>query len=82
MESGDTMQGLDQLTPGRRVRIEFIEVGTALAARLMAMAMLPGAWVEVIRVAPLGDPILIRLEQGVVSLRRRDAAVVRVSDDL
>jgi ferrous iron transport protein A len=41
--------------------------------RLMSMGMVPGAHLKVIRVAPLGDPIMIDVNGYQVSLRRREA---------
>lgn len=47
----------------------------------MAMAMLPGTMVQMVRSAPLGDPIIVQLHQSQISLRRRDAAAVCISFD-
>ena len=41
--------------------------------RLMAMGLLPGAEVKVIRVAPLGDPIVLQTRGFQVSLRKAEA---------
>ena len=44
----------------------------------MAMGLLPGAHVSVVRVAPLGDPITIESGGSQLSLRRHDAAHVTI----
>ena len=44
----------------------------------MAMGLLPGAEFEVIRVAPLGDPIEIRVNQFSLTLRGKEAAYLDV----
>ncbi|MEX2215794.1 MAG: FeoA domain-containing protein [Phycisphaeraceae bacterium] len=41
--------------------------------RLMAMGLLPGAQVKVIRIAPLGDPIVLQTSGFQVSLRKAEA---------
>jgi Fe2+ transport system protein FeoA len=57
------------------------EVGgdRAVACRLMEMGLLPGTRVEVARVAPLGDPIEVRLRSYALSIRRSEARAVRVT---
>jgi ferrous iron transport protein A len=69
---------LDQLVLGQRGRIEGLQGDDALVQRLLEMGLLEGEEVEVIAVAPLGDPIEVRLRDYRLSLRRREAARVRV----
>jgi Fe2+ transport system protein FeoA len=70
---------LDQLRPGQRARIEALDGDDSLAQRLMEMGLLEGEEVEVIRFAPLGEPVEVRLGDYCLSLRRREAARVRVT---
>jgi Fe2+ transport system protein FeoA len=70
---------LDQMRPGQRARIEALDGIDALAQRLMEMGLLEGQEVEVVRFAPLGEPIEIRLGDYCLSLRRREAARIRVT---
>jgi ferrous iron transport protein A len=69
---------LDQLRPGQRARVVALGGGDALIQRLMEMGLLEGEEVEVIGFAPLGDPVEIRLGDYRLSLRRSEAARVRV----
>lgn len=46
--------------------------------RLLAMGLLPGTSFELARVAPLGDPVEIRVRGSAVSLRKAEAAILRV----
>ena len=55
-----------------------VEGGGALAIRLMEMGLTPGTRVVLIKRAPLGDPLEIRVRDYHVSLRKRDAARVSV----
>ncbi len=50
----------------------------AVDQRLLALGLLPGMMVTVVRVAPLGDPIAIEFQNQCVSLRRAEAAEVLV----
>ncbi len=49
-----------------------------VARRLMELGLLPGTDVEVVRVAPLGDPIEIALRGYRLSIRRAEAQRVEV----
>jgi ferrous iron transport protein A len=72
------MPSLDQLRPGERARVTALEGGDALIQRLMEMGLLDGEEVEVLAFAPLGDPMEVRVGDGRLSLRRCEAARVRV----
>ena len=78
MTAGSGVKRLHELRPGESGWIETIEGGGGVMQRLMDMAMLPGAAVEVLRLAPFGDPILLKLGSARLSLRRKDAACVVV----
>lgn len=49
-----------------------------LSLKLLEMGCIPGEIVEVIRIAPFGDPIAISVSGYVLSLRKDEAATVRV----
>ena len=73
------MSSLDQLRVGDRCRVAAVQGDDALVQRLLEMGLLEGEEVEVTNVAPLGDPIEIRLRDYRLSLRRREAARVLVT---
>lgn len=50
----------------------------AFRRRLLELGLLPGTKVEVLRVAPLGDPIEVLIRGYRLSLRREDAALVSI----
>jgi ferrous iron transport protein A len=55
------------------------EVGkSASALQFMEMGILPGESIMVDRIAPLGDPISMLVNSNVISLRRKDAAMIIV----
>jgi ferrous iron transport protein A len=47
--------------------------------RMMELGLLPGTRVEVVRVAPLGDPIELRVRGCLLSIRREEARCIGVS---
>ncbi len=73
------MATLDRLRPGCRGRIDALAGDDALLQRLLEMGLLEGEEVEVVTVAPLGDPIEIRLRDYRLSLRKSEAARVLVT---
>lgn len=49
-----------------------------LPARVLEMGLLPGTSVEVVRLAPLGDPMELRVRGYLLSVRKAEAAQVVV----
>ena len=70
---------LDQLQEGQRARIDSFIGDDVVLQRLMEMGLLENEEIEVIAFAPLGDPVEIRLRDYRLSLRRTEAARIRVS---
>ena len=69
---------LQEGEPGMVVRIDSVG-DSKLKNRLMTMGLIPGTRVEVLRTAPLGDPIAIRLRSYNLAMRRDDAAKIQVT---
>lgn len=72
---------LADLPLGQHARILSIDCGRALSRRLMEMGLLPGTRVRVVRVAPLGDPIELRVRNYSLSLRREEAKRIEVGPE-
>jgi ferrous iron transport protein A len=70
---------LADLPLGQLAEIESIDCERRLSRRLMEMGLLPGTSVRVIRVAPLGDPIELRVRNYSLSVRRAEAAKIAVN---
>jgi len=68
---------LDKLGIRKRGVVKSVTVGD-YAIRLLEMGLTKGASVELIRFAPLGDPMEIRLRGYRLSLRKQEAAMVTV----
>ncbi len=69
---------LAALPPGERGRVQSGEDGHPAVPRLLALGLLPGTEITVVRVAPLGDPVEVEFLGMRLSLRKADAAAVRV----
>ena len=74
----DTYPGimkLSQLEVGKKGIVkEFTDL--EMSVKLMEMGCLPGEEISVTRVAPLGDPIAIKVSGYMLSLRKREAATI------
>jgi ferrous iron transport protein A len=69
---------LAKLAPGGRGRITAVGAIGPMKRRLMDMGVLPGVEVEVQKVAPLGDPIEVRIRSYSLSLRKSEAEGIAV----
>lgn len=72
------MQTLNQLRPGDSGVVRGLLGDGSLHQRLQEMGVIEGAEVEVVRIAPLGDPIEIIVQGYHLSLRKTEAAFVEV----
>ena len=69
---------LARLKIGQRAVIDSFS-DNQMALRLLEMGCIPGEVVEVNNIAPLGDPIAIRVSGYLLSLRKAEASAVMVS---
>jgi ferrous iron transport protein A len=69
---------LDSLSTGERGVVVRIVMSSRLRRRLMEMGFVPGTIVDVVRWAPLADPIEYRLKGYYISLRRDEAKNILV----
>lgn len=67
---------LDTLAPGALGTVTGYR--GALPARLLEMGLVPGTTVEVIRLAPLGDPMELKVRGFLLSVGKEEAAHVVV----
>ena len=71
---------LADLKPGDRAVIQGW-AGDFPPIRLMEYGILPGTEVELVRFAPLGDPIDIKIRGYHLSIRKADAALIILTDN-
>jgi Fe2+ transport system protein FeoA len=67
------MVPLSSLRPGSKGTVGRIDILPAQRGRLLEMGLLVGTSLELVRFAPLGDPVEIRLRGYHLSLRRHEA---------
>jgi ferrous iron transport protein A len=73
---------LAALIVGDVATIEHVGGDRAFRRRLMELGLVPGTRVELVGVAPLGDPLELLVRGASLSIRRADAAEVRVARGL
>jgi ferrous iron transport protein A len=64
---------LDQINSGKRAKIIQIKGKGSARRRILDMGMIPGAELEVIKRAPLGDPIEFKIKGYNLTLRKNEA---------
>jgi Fe2+ transport system protein FeoA len=73
---------LDELAIGHRAEVVSVGGPGRIAMRLLEMGFVPGTGVELVKTAPLGDPLELRIRGYHLSLRRAEAAHVRVREQV
>ncbi len=49
-----------------------------LKSRLYTLGILPGVEIKILRFAPLGDPIQLRVGTSLISIRKQEAGLIEV----
>ncbi len=73
------MKLLSEMKVGQRGRLRKLNGAGELHRRLVDMGMVPGATLGVERIAPLGDPMDVKVRGFHLSLRKSEAALVQVT---
>ena len=69
---------LDEMTVGQTGVIRAVGGEGVLRLRLLDMGLIPRTEVSVTRIAPMGDPMELRLRGYTLTLRREDAQSITV----
>ena len=69
---------LASLAVGETAVVARVLGSRAVARRLLEMGLVPGTAVTVRRVAPLGDPLELRVRGYALSIRRAEAAGIEI----
>ena len=64
---------------GSAARVVAVNGTGRISRRLMEMGIIPGVLLEVLKTAPFGDPIEIRLRGYNLAMRRNEAEAIEVS---
>lgn len=70
---------LDTTPFGTPARVVSVKGDGTIALRLMQMGIVPGVSVRIVKSAPLGDPIQIRVRDFDLALRRLEARTITVA---
>lgn len=73
VEEERAVRSLSDLAPGERAEVAHVRGTGAIRQRLLDMGILPNVSIEVIRVAPAGEPLWIKIQGFQLSLRRAEA---------
>ncbi len=73
------MKRLSEITIGRKCIIESF-TDELMKLKLMEMGCIPGETVEVIRIAPAGDPIAISVANYMLGIRLNEAESILVTE--
>ncbi len=70
---------LTHLPVGRDARVTAVNGTGSIIRRLMEMGLIPGVAVKVVKTAPFGDPIEIRVRGYSLAMRKKEADAIEVS---
>lgn len=71
---------LADLKAGQMARVVNVSGSGPVAKRLMEMGIVPGVLVRVVKAAPFGDPIEVRVRGYNLAMRRNEAESIEVSE--
>ena len=72
---------LNELKPKDKGKIKKIQGEGNLRRKFLDMGIIPGSPFEVVKLAPLGDPIDIKIKRYHLSLRKEEAKQITVEVD-
>ncbi len=70
---------LTELPVGKDARVTMVNGTGPVTRRLMEMGVIPGVAVQIIKMAPFGDPIEVRVRGYSLAMRRSEADAIEVS---
>ena len=70
---------LNELKPGQSARIETVGGEGALRQHFLDMGVIPGTEVTLIKLAPMGDPMELRIHGYELTLRVADAGEIGIT---
>lgn len=70
---------LTDLPLGQKARVVRVSGDTAITRRLLEMGVIPGIELSMVKTAPFGDPIEIRLRGYSLAMRMTEASSIEVA---
>jgi Fe2+ transport system protein FeoA len=71
---------LTNLPVGTSAKVVSVNGNNAITKRLMEMGVVPGVSVRIVKYAPFGDPIEIRVRGYSLAMRKSEADTIEVSE--
>ena len=71
---------LTNLSIGEKATVMAVNGNTPATRRLMEMGVVPGVSIRMVKSAPFGDPIEIRLRGYSLAIRKNEADAIEVSE--
>jgi len=71
---------LTNLPVGETAKVIAVNGNNAVTKRLMEMGVVPGVAVRIVKTAPFGDPLEIRLRGYSLAMRKSEAEAIEVSE--
>jgi len=71
---------LANLEIGTVAKVKKVNRKGAISKRLMEMGIVPGVSIKVIKTAPFGDPIEIRVRGYSLAMRRNEAEAIEIDE--
>lgn len=68
----------DFFQPGNTLKVEAVDHGHKAGKMLIDMGITPGAELYVVRTAPFGEPLVIKVRNYTLALRKRDLGALKV----
>lgn len=69
---------LKDLIPGESAIVTALDMTGSIKRRMIDMGITPGVKIDIIKEAPLGDPIEIRLRGYELAIRKSDAQNIKI----
>jgi ferrous iron transport protein A len=70
---------LSEIQTGQVVQVVRVAGQSSFRRRLMELGLVPGTRLELVRVAPLGDPVELLVRGASLSIRKAEAGVIEVA---
>jgi ferrous iron transport protein A len=70
---------LMDVQPGTRARVTAVNGSGRVTQRLLEMGVVPGVDLRIVKAAPFGDPIEVRLRGYSLAMRRSEANAIEVT---
>lgn len=72
------MRNLNDLRIGETAVVESIDITGILKRRIIDMGLTKGSKIKIEKIAPMGDPIDIRVKNSHIAIRKSDASNIRI----